>query len=419
MQKPEGLFRPWYLTKVGKAKLKEFMIQHPQLSGGEARKEFRDKFPKFWKQSAIYHMSYVCGIGCSNHPEGGVQHRESTGKNGVREAAAERAKKVGKIAEGKVLANENEIQVDELLRGVLDYAAIHCKKSTQKEYEDKIKKHLKPALGQFRAVDLCLNPSLIRSFIAKKKTDNYSESSIDGMLSVLSLSFSLAENRLSVRPVIKKFNPQNARKAFFTDKEIDLLCQYLPYDVARPVRVMYLIGWRAWSEVFSRERRHLDLKTGKLVLEPGEAKNKEPRIFPLVEGSEVREILEEQEAETRRIEREKGLRILHLFHHEGEPMVKYYEARGYWKPTRYFLKAWKEACKNAGLVGRFRHDFRRSATRSFDSLPDHIAMRLTGHKSHKIFVQYKAITESDLYEAVKKMEKRRKNRSPIKVQKDD
>jgi hypothetical protein len=364
-------------------------------------------------------MSYVCGVGCLQHPEGGVQHRESTGKKTVDEAKAERAKKVGRIAEGKPLLNENEILVEELLTGVSDYAVIHCKKSTQKEYEDKIRVHLTPAMGSFRAVDLCLNPSLIRGFIATKKKEGYSESSINGMMSVLSLAFSLAENRISLRPVIKKFNLQNSRKVYFTENEMNLLCRKLPDDVRRPVRLMYLIGWRAWSEVFSRERRHVDWKKSVLFLEPGEAKNKEPRIFPLIAGSEVRSILEEQEAETRRMEREKGILIATLFHHEGEPLAKYYENRGYWKPTRHFLKCWKDACASAGLVGRIRHDCRRSATRSFSSLPDAIAMQLTGHKSHKIFTQYKAIGEQDLFDAVEKLEASRMKHSSITVQKKD
>src|SRR5262249_47185906 len=87
-----------------------------------------------------------------------------------------------------------------------------------------------------------------------------------------------------------------------------------------------------------------------------------------------------------------------------EPLAKEYK-RG-WKPTRYFLKVWKDATKAAGLVGRIRHDFRRTAIRNFKKhgIADELGMKLSGHLTYPVYQRYKAIGDTDLFEAVAKME---------------
>ena len=344
-------------------------------------------------------MSYVCPIGCEKHPNGGKQHKVSTGKRTLDEAKTILEIKKGHSAEGNPDTG-TELRVSELLEGVMNYAAVHCKKSTQSEYGDKVK-HLKE-LSSHRAVDICLNESLITGFIAKK-LKTHRRATINGMLSVLELAFSLAANRLPMRPNIgkhkfKKLN--NARKGYFKEPESATLFSHLPNDVRLPIELLNETGWRL-MEILSRERIHV--LSDRIVLKPEETKNGEGRFFPI--NSEVRRILDEQEAATKELEKTLGRLIPWLFHHKGEPLAKFYAKRGYWKPTRYFLDAWKTACKKAGLVGRLRHDFRRTAVRRFDAIPDHVGMKLSGHKSHTVYLAYKATSESDIFEAVKKLDK--------------
>lgn len=141
-----------------------------------------------------------------------------------------------------------------------------------------------------------------------------------------------------------------------------------------------------------------------LILEPYEAKNNEGRIFPL--NNELRVILQEQEAITVRLERKLGKRIQWLFHDpDGEPLVYHYENRDYYKPSRYFRRHWKEACEASKLVGCRIHDFRRTGIRRFGEhgIDDAVGMRLSGHKSMRIYHDYKAITQEDLFEASEKL----------------
>src|SRR5262245_29647654 len=68
----------------------------------------------------------------------------------------------------------------------------------------------------------------------------------------------------------------------------------LAEDLRSPVRFALLTGWRIKSEVLTRQWRHVDFKRGTIRLEPGEAKNDEPReIFLTIEQ---RAILEAQKA---------------------------------------------------------------------------------------------------------------------------
>ena len=88
---------------------------------------------------------------------------------------------------------------------------------------------------------------------------------------------------------------QPARQGFLEDDQMVEVLKQLPSDLRAPIKFAFLTGWRIKSEVLSREWRHVDFKKGTIRLEPGEAKNDEPREIFLT--SELRTILEERKAE--------------------------------------------------------------------------------------------------------------------------
>src|SRR5229473_504560 len=73
--------------------------------------------------------------------------------------------------------------------------------------------------------------------------------------------------------------------------------------------------------------------------------------------------------------------------------------------TALLRRAWKSACKRAGVSGRLLHDLRRTAVRNLEraGVSRSAAMNMTGHRTETIYRRYAIVAESDLIEAGKKL----------------
>jgi integrase len=69
-----------------------------------------------------------------------------------------------------------------------------------------------------------------------------------------------------------------------------------------------------------------------------------------------------------------------------------------------FIKAWRTACRRAGVKGRLVHDLRRTAARDFRrrGVSEGEIMRLCGWKTRAMFDRYNVIDPTDLSLAVGK-----------------
>src|SRR5262245_60053120 len=150
------------------------------------------------------------------------------------------------------------------------------------------------------------------------------------------------------------------------------------------------------SEVLRLQRRHVDLAAGTLRLDPGMTKNDEGRVVYLT--PDLKAMLAAQLKRVETIQARLGRIIPWLFPHTGKGS----RAGG---PRRDFRKAWATACTQAGVPGKLRHDFRRTAVRNMVNrgVPERVAMTMTGHKTRSVFDRYHIVSPGDLQEAARRL----------------
>ncbi len=276
-------------------------------------------------------------------------------------------------------------------------------KRSQSHVERRIEKHLKPFFGGRRMASI--TTADVRSFIAHRQapvqredgteTPGASNAEINRELAILKRAFTLTvqAGKLLHRPHIPMLEERNVRQGFFERQEFEDVREQLPMELRGLVTFAYLTGWRVQSEAFPLEWRHVDRKSGTVRLEPGQTKNSEGRTFPYGDLlPELRDVIETQWEETKRVEKEQGIVCPFVFHRNGVRI-------------RDFRAVWHAACEAAGVPGKIPHDFRRTAVRNLvrAGVSERTAMMLTGHKTRSVFDRYDIVNESDLREAVSKL----------------
>ena len=153
---------------------------------------------------------------------------------------------------------------------------------------------------------------------------------------------------------------------------------------ARPVlecsleRSVTASGWRK-HEILGLTWDELDEAGGVIRLSPARSKTLVGRILPI--SQPIADALAR-----RRARRDPDSPL--VFHRDGIPI-------------RRWRTAWRTACQAAGVPTRFLHDCRRTAARNLirASVPERVAMLLTGHKTRAIFDRYNIINEQELLDA--------------------
>ena len=181
----------------------------------------------------------------------------------------------------------------------------------------------------------------------------------------------------------------NARQGFFEAEQLEKVIEHLPGDLRDFTRFGSITGMRR-GEIASLRWSDVDGDTLKLAAE--HSKNGQARVIPL--AGEVGEIIKRRKA-ARRVERDGVIGLSeYVFHRDGET-----------GPLGEFRKAWKTACKLAGVSGRLFHDLRRTAVRNLTrkGVPQVVAMRISGHKTVSMFQRYNIVSTDDISTALEKV----------------
>ena len=134
------------------------------------------------------------------------------------------------------------------------------------------------------------------------------------------------------------------------------------------------------------------MDAGIVRLDPGTTKNDEGRVFVFGLIDELKTVLEGQRDAAKLLAKEKDKIVRFVFNRNGERV-------------KTFRKAWLNACVAAGCPGRIPHDFRRTAVRNLvrASVPERVAMKMTGHKTRSVFERYNIVSNTDLNLAARQL----------------
>jgi integrase len=218
-------------------------------------------------------------------------------------------------------------------------------------------------------------------------------------MALLKRMFTLAvrSNKIARAPYIPMPRVDNVRKGFIEREGYTTLLAELPEYLRAFVTMAYTTGMRR-GEIVSLKWESVDLLNRTVRLHTGETKTGEGRVIPL--GDELLESLKAQLHLRNTSVPDCPLVFFRIIATKTNPVPS-------WVPIGDFRKVWNTACAKCGLVGLLVHDLRRSSIRSLlrAGVQERVAMRISGHKTRSVFDRYNIVSEQDLTDAVRKLQK--------------
>jgi len=333
-------------------------------------------------------------------PGNPVPFRESTKTKSWDDASRTLRRKLGEIASGTFTGPEAErVRMNDLFDQPTEDYVLNERKSLP-EVKLRLKRHVKPAFGSLRVAEL--RTDHVRSYIKSRQRVGAANATVNRELAILRRALHLGSQfdpPLVLRvPYIPDLGEHNVRSGFLEHEVyLNLRDELPPY--LRPLFVIaYHVGTRR-GELTMVRWPQVEFAANRIVLNPGETKNEEPRTLP---------VYGEMMAWLQMAKSERDLKCPEC------PWVFQKDGRR----IRTFYKAWNSACERAGVTGLQFHDLRRSAVRNMIrvGIPEKVAMAISGHKTRSMLDRYNIVSDRDLSDAAVKMEEYLgKLASPVKV----
>lgn len=279
---------------------------------------------------------------------------------------------------------------------LLDDVLIDYKVNRQRvDFAESVVKRLRPAFGRMDAARL--NASHVSAFIADRQDQGAANGTIRLDITLLRRAFNLAHksSKIAKVPWFPGLKVSNTRTGFFEADQYEALFSELAEEIRPVLAFAYYTGCRV-GEILYLRWDQVDLERRTVRLNPGETKNKQGRLIPLI--GPLAEILAMQKA-------------LRDQYWPQCPWVMFRHASG--KRIRDFRSAWKGACRRAGLWdqdkgkhSRVFHDLRRTGARNLvrAGVPEKVVMAIGGWKTRSMFDRYNITSEADVLEAGRKLE---------------
>jgi len=318
----------------------------------------------------------------------GVPVRESAQTTKPKEAEKVLRKRLGEISTGVYSGPKLEkIKVSELADDLIREYRINRRKSID-DLEARWKLHLKPFFGVLRAVEV--TSQLVARYIDLRQQEEAENATINRELAALKRMFNLARQstppKVQSVPYIAMLKEDNIRTGFLESKQHDGLAAETG-KVGLWLRAVfetgYTYGWRH-EELLALRVCQVNLVAGTIRLEPGTTKNSEGREVSMT--LPVRTLLTQ------------------CVHGKGQDDYVFMREDG--KPVRDFRGTWGKACEAAKVPSLLFHDLRRTAARNLRraGVAEGVIMKIGGWKTRSVFERYAIVSQSDIRDAMTKLE---------------
>jgi len=280
------------------------------------------------------------------------------------------------------------VRVEELAELLLRDYRINQRKSLN-DILTRWELHLKPFFGALRAMDV--TSVLISKYIDERMSQGAANATINRELAGLKGMFRLGHYAspplLTRLPLFPHLQENNVRTGFLDDGQFERIISYCPELWFRGlVECGRTYGWRV-SELLNLRARHVDVGQRTIRLEPGTTKNRDGRTVTMTDA------------------------VYHLLKAslEGKGPDDHVFARSNGKPVKIFRTTWRRACEHAGVCGLLFHDLRRTAARDLRraGIPEGVIMKIGGWRTRSVFERYNIISQSDISDAMAKLERAR------------
>jgi len=259
---------------------------------------------------------------------------------------------------------------------------------------NKIMKHLDDFFRGRRLA--AIRPALIAEYVSQRQQEGAANGTCNRELAMLRklLALAVEHEKLRALPKIRKLKEADPRSGFVEHAVFERVVKHMPEPHALALRIAYATAWRR-EEVFALAWRNVNLEAGSLHLEVGSTKNNEPRTVYLPANLVAQ--LRTHRATIEALQRKVDKIIPDVFVRLTGKLAG--------QRIGSFRKRWTKACAAAGVPGLLVHDLRRSGIRNMvrRGVHDHVAMKISGHKTRSVFQRYDIVDDKDLQAAAEKL----------------
>jgi integrase len=344
----------------------------------------------------------------------GKPYRESTHAKDEGKAKDFLKRRLAEIITGNFCGPRAErIRVDELAEDFLRDYRINGRKSLP-DAKARWRLHLEPFFGNLRAVEV--SSDLVARYVDSRQQQGAENATINRELACLKRMYHLGQRssppRVYRMPVFPSLREDNIRKGFLEDSAYAKLADSCPELWFRTLLELgRTYGWRK-GELLRMRVREVDLLAKTLRLEPGTTKNRDGREVTMTQ-------------------------VVYLLLSRcvaGKRPDDFVLTRENGTPVRDFRKTWWNSCVRAGIGlmiccrcsqpvsgkceawdsndlkyhGLIFHDLRRTAARNLRraGVAEGVIQKIGGWRTRSVFERYAIVTQTDIADAMNKLESR-------------